>query len=76
MDKSDKYFTGKTCLQKSHILETNGKGWRKEDLTVLEKGLVKIRLKLFVLKTLGPNWIYPKSAERNGQCHFEGALNL
>lgn len=55
-----RYFTVKTCLQKSQILETNGKVWRKEDLLLVEKDLVRIRLKLSVLEALGPNWIYPK----------------
>lgn len=49
-----------TCLQKSQILETNRKVWRKEDLLLVEKDLVRIRLKLSVLEALGPNWIYPK----------------
>lgn len=55
-----RYFTVKTCLQKSKIFETNGKVWREEDLTVLEKDLVRTRHKLFMLKTLGPNWICSK----------------
>lgn len=54
------YFTVKTCFQRFQILETNGKVWRKEDLTVLEKDLVRMRLKLYMVKALGPNWIYPK----------------
>lgn len=55
-----RYFTVKTCFQKSQILETNRKVWRKEDLTVLEKDLVRIKLKPYVVKALGSNWIHSK----------------
>ena len=54
-------FTSKTGLQKSQVPETRGKGWSKEDVTLIEEDQITEYLsKLGIHKAVDPDGMQPQ----------------